>query len=375
VIFELDDSLFELQGRDATRLKVFFYECLERQHRITVNPPYSDTRDDPVNRWLDAHEGERDELEDVLVFGFGGVEDPDEISTFEVYVRANLDEDWSASKPVVNLESARRLVEAGLLVLMEDWDDDVWFVRTQARLAGKLTQLEQSEDKCQIRFDSFGGKDQILKRLREVIVPEPSLRCRTVVIFDSDARRPWNQLNPADARAQPGGAPFESDASRLLRARQALMPPGNARLLKVCEDDQAPLAHYPLTRRTIESYVPVQALFTSAERLHRRPQRQAMKAAAEAFKGLNPAQREHFNMKEGFNGDAGADACRWAGGLYDGVSEDTKSKLARGFNFAGSPLGGSFKPTERPLFTDGHLHRDGQETEAKRLVMCILEMV
>jgi hypothetical protein len=119
---------------------------------------------------------------------------------------------------------------------------------------------------------------------------------RMWVMFDSDAMTP--------------GAP--SSDSEALRA--------------ACQD----IAHHQLRRRYAESYLTRSALHGWAAGVPRRADRERRLDMFQAFVAMTDDQRHHYNMKHGFDSDAGrTDAT--AGDLYANVSPAERQALAHGF--------------------------------------------
>lgn len=117
----------------------------------------------------------------------------------------------------------------------------------------------------------------------------PPRALRTSVLFDSDALRPGVPSGESEAKS------------------------------RACEG----LHHHQLEARSIENYLPLDALSRWAAG------RSSREALLSAFLLLSPDQRYHYNMKAGFAGDRPRAA--EAGRLYDNVPARVRDALAEGF--------------------------------------------
>ena len=88
----------------------------------------------------------------------------------------------------------------------------------------------------------------------------------------------------------------------------------------------AGIPYHRLSRRSIENYLTVSQLENWASLPHNATRKRQVRS----FRRLTRAQRDHFNMKDGFNQDAKrTDAT--AGHLYNGISQRDHDALESGF--------------------------------------------
>lgn len=141
-------------------------------------------------------------------------------------------DDWAASPHNLTPFTALRLLQLPLLVVLEDAVNDAHFVRavTRTEFVAALTDAERMH---WLEF-SHGGGIGTAPRLVESWKSDPMCVCRRYVVFDSDARD----------RGHPS---VESE-----------------KLRNGCAGAQIP--HHQLERRSIENYIPIQALEQWAHR-------------------------------------------------------------------------------------------------------------
>jgi hypothetical protein len=219
-------------------------------------------------------------------------------------------------------------LERPLSVLVENFNGDRAFLFSMLT-SDERRFFERLEARGYLRVDHGGGlstmQTQIAVRRRD-----PWTRHRLWVLFDSDALRP----------NQPSA---QSEALRL-----------------ECGD----VPHYQLARRHIESYLPAAALSAWAFGSPRAGGA-ARAARLRAYLRLRGVQRHHFNMKEGFSGDA-ARMDATAGDLYDGVPDADKVVLSTGF---GRDIAELFRSGH---VTEPDLKRDSGWTELRPIVQRLI---
>ncbi len=175
---------------------------------------------------------------------------------------------WTTIPLQIRIDEARVFLETSFSIVLEDAISD------KAFLFRMLTEGERDFISRQItsgflRIDHGGGLPNMRRQVTDRTA-DPSSRYRTWVLFDSDALRP--------------GSP--SKESELLR--------------EACEN----IPHHQLQRRFIESYLPAQALRAWATTGGTSDTRRVRFERLEAFFRMEPVQRHHFNMKDGFSSDA-----------------------------------------------------------------------
>ncbi|KYG05640.1 hypothetical protein BE21_39455 [Sorangium cellulosum] len=189
-------------------------------------------------------------------------------------------------------DQARRCLEAPAYVVVENRESDGAFLKAMVRAFGR-SELETAIARGWVDVVHAGGFGELEKRVNEIIgnVPGP---CRIFVLCDSDRMHPGHN---------------DTEAIKALHA--------------CCAHHGVP--GHVLHKRSIESYLPKGSL-----------KRQGKRDMFEAFfDALNDAQRDHYNMKEGFKrpktreGDVSVPPEHK--GLFDGLAQDVLRKLCGGF--------------------------------------------
>ena len=261
---------------------------LDERHRIEL-----DVTHPAVASWLVSQApGLREEIQTALELSARGeVLEPSHTSVVVVRTGPSA---YHANPPRVALDDARRFLDEPFAIVLEDARSDRAFLERMMTDEERRF-LAQRIKKGFVRVDHGGGIDVMARRMKEE-AEDPENRHRRWVLFDSDAMRP--------------GAP--STASNRLRA--------------ACQD----IAHHQLQRRYAESYLPHRSLHGWAANVSRRPERNQRLRLFEAFVAMTADQRHHYNMKDGFDGDAGrTDAS--AGDLYADLPRGAQQALAHGF--------------------------------------------
>lgn len=212
----------------------------------------------------------------------------------EIIVSAAGVSSLAQSPPRAPVRDAMALLLRPYRLLLENSVNDRAFVLAACERAEREA-LEYAESQGWLVFE-MGGGSAMIERAREL--------CRS----------------PLDARA-----------TSVLADRDALRPPrvderegatdgANATALRSLAARESALHAHVLRRRSIENYLPVQAL------------RQINASAARTYETMKPAQRAHYNVKSGFAGDAGqARHGRTSEDLYSGLSRTDRDALNDGF--------------------------------------------
>ncbi|PBB90346.1 hypothetical protein CK215_22090 [Mesorhizobium sp. WSM3864] len=182
-----------------------------------------------------------------------------------------------------------------------------------------------------LEFANGGGITTLLQQIQPIVNPRGVDWHRTATLIDSDALQP--------------GAP----------SHQSLA------VLNFCA--QHSLWCHQLQRRSIENYLPREILRGWAY-TGKAPQKRKV---FEAFVGMSSSQREHYNMKTGFQGDEDRQGPN-CGTLYHNIVGATRASLMNGF---GSHIA---KLYSSEAISQDHLRRDGSENELRSLVTEILAM-
>ncbi len=176
-----------------------------------------------------------------------------------------------------------------LRVVVEDRESDGLFLDVVVRTLGtgelvKLYELQPSP----LRVESPGGRDKIPRHLETDLqeIEERGYPARLLVLFDSDAPRP-------------GQPSRESE-----------------RIVERCEGHGLP--HHRLRKRTIESYVPQEALEAWAAE----PENHKHRLAISRLRRLSRPQRDHL-PKTGFSNGLPNDS----GDLYEDVPAEDQDLL------------------------------------------------
>lgn len=234
------------------------------------------------------------ELQDDCRFALdcGFAEDASEPSSIEVVVTAQPRASDHAAV-FLNVDSAYEVLMRPFTIFIEDNSSDRAFLLAVAR-PGYREWLVSRERSAWLTFEHGGGIPSMERQIRERSATYPSFALTAWTMFDSDAMSP--------------GQP--SEASNRLR--------------DLC--GRLSLRHHQLQRREAENYLPRRALKSWAQ-AGRRTQRDRF-VAVETFSSMNDQQRHHFNMRDGFSGDARRPEA--ARGLYDDLDDRTHRILDSG---------------------------------------------
>jgi hypothetical protein len=294
----LPPELFEPPVQNTLLVTLLRYP-LDDHHRVDL-----DTAHPVVAAWLAAQSpGLREELE--LGLEMSAQAETLEPSHTVVQITRSGPADFEGHPIRIPLAGARSFLDSPFVILLEDASSD------RAFLERMLTDQERDFLLRRIgtgvvRIDHGGGIGPTTRRVR-ADATVPSSRHTLWVLFDSDAMRPG----------------YPSAASD--------------QLLTAC----GRIPNHRLQRRYAESYLTLHALHGRAANIARRDEREARLQHFRAFAQMRDEQRHHYNMKEGFDGDAGRPDAT-AGQLYDSLSDGDRRTLARGFG-----------PHVNDLFADG----------------------
>jgi hypothetical protein len=260
------------------------------RHRILIGDPTSAA----YLAWLASIDAQlRAEWTDAVARGFSL--DGKEPSHHEVRVARRDDSVWSQPTPSLTIRDAIDLLQRPYRVLVESGFSDRAFLFC-CYTPRERAWLKERIEREWVEIEHCGGILDLQKRAK-ILSKKRHMSMRCSALFDSDALRP--------------GEP--SAHSRNTKA--------------ACEPE---IHHHQLERRAIENYLPRQALDIWIKLVYE-PQRSARAASVEALFALREAgQRAHFNMKEGFGGDARR--AHEVGNLYDvGLSVKARDALREGF--------------------------------------------
>ncbi|HWN69820.1 MAG TPA: hypothetical protein VNM90_19395 [Haliangium sp.] len=319
----------------------------EGRHRILIDPLYEPNAARHVNRWLARRDREtREAIELTLDFGTKAE------AGFPLDVEIRVDDvptpDWKHSPPVLPLEDALRLARRPLVVLVEDLLNDGMFLRAIAS-EKYWPRFGEAVRNDWINVAHGGGIESIERRVTEIMVTEgqagqPDACLRMWIMFDSDA------IDPR--------APSKS----------------SERLKRKCEESKKPIRYHQLKRRAIENYLPRQALDNYTREAFPGGKERSGRQVFKAYYAMEPLQRHHYNLKEGFQQD------RKRGEKIDLLQHfgdhQNQPELQRGFGkqiwreVCNHPLNLEHKI---PPFPVSWLHDDSSREEAEDILRSLLQ--
>lgn len=329
------DELFErsFQERWPFLLGSLFHACGQRHHVVALDP----SGPNYLNWLKERPELEKKEVEIVLD------------TSCELEARLVIDcvitastsaSDWSCDPPKVGPEELIQTVSHPLSVLVENGSNDGAFLRCMGFGIDRRNLLAAYEQE-HLSFDLGGGSSSlnVLKTRR------PRERYRTWFVFDSDALTPNQPSEEAKTKSE------ECVALGLTER------------------------HHRLRRRAAENYLPAETLLQAFPH-----ENSVAHKRARAFGGMNPEQRAHYNLSEGFKGDqkrlesattgpSGPNAAEKpdVDALYADMPAQDRAQLETGFGK--KTLRELFQPT---LLPDESRRKDGQEPEMGDLIRRIL---
>jgi hypothetical protein len=275
VIATLDDALFAAPVEPLLLLSILRHGQ-EGRHIILTAPFFQRHGQGAVNRWLEARDPlVRDAAEAALEGSLSAYHNTTSLAEFRVEARAQ--SHWEGTPPVLTPEDAARVLALPLLLLLEDRRADKLFLRSVLP-EPRRGELRDALERGWVRAEHGGGLGN-MKKYVESLRDEPAERMRVWVLFDSDAQ-------------QPGQPSRDSEALR-----------------NTCTD--AALFHHQLQRRSIENYLPLEALYDWAGQRRGEPGTKLLRKV-QAFEALKPkTQRHHVDMKTMFENDHLAELFRF----------------------------------------------------------------
>jgi hypothetical protein len=287
MIFTLDQRLFQEGVLSQVRGLRFVLAADERRHVLLTDPPWDpEDNGQPVQRWLASLSGEvQDAVEKTLERGLDEVANMG-ASIARVFVEQIKQSQWEDG--VLSPEDALRLMQTPLWLVLENGRNDLQFLR---RVLEKKERDVLDEHLAAGRVEvPLGGGTGELKIFLENLATLPAApsisqettswvrRLRSWVMFDRDARSDDPRL--------------PSEPSETLREQCAAMT------------RPRPFPGHQLGRRTIENYLPFEALRAwagagdGAERTLRRQRVEAFESG-----DFGEHRRACFAMKDGLMKD------------------------------------------------------------------------
>jgi hypothetical protein len=328
MIVVIQDDVFASSRTEHLTLSSVLKLGFEGRHRLQVDPPCDLQADRHVNRWLAAQSTLlREEVELSLQFGL----EADVHGTpadLAITIADVATPEWSEN-PRLPLVFAEKLLREPLHLLLENRRNDRAFLETLAPKEWR-TKFRQCLEKGYLKIEHGGGLSEMQKYVEETAGAGEAERLRLWVLFDSDAREP--------------GRPSAS----------------SAHLATTCQSKNIP--YHQLARRTIENYLPAQALQAWAHTVARQEQRDQRRRKVEAWASMSAEQRHHYNMRGGFSDD------RKAGMISVFFGEWQKhSDLQDGFTAKITEL---FHERDFPIL-EAWLQRGGQQEEVLSILTAI----
>jgi hypothetical protein len=309
-------------------LLAIFRLCFDERHIALTDPVFIAGATPSIDTWLATLPRElRNEA--MLVLEQGPIAASQKTSkSLRVRVEAIAQSRFSGPVPLLTLDDALHVLHMPLQLIVENGRNDGAFLK---RIAPPLWRQPfiQALERRWIEFENAGGIGELTMRIR---LASTNARewMRLWVMFDSDARAP-------------GQASQQSQLA-----------------LRACASNSEPwtLPAHQLSRRAIENYLPIKALFMWAEG-HSGVHKTRLRRAAGAFQALDPDRRAHYNMKDGLLGDVPQPRRSWYVDhdsriveevdvhiLYHGLTEEVRGALHVGFGSDVARLFGDDTVTE-----------------------------
>ena len=276
----VEQTLFEPRAADPLQRLELFLLAASLDHALLLDPPW-EFGPQPVNTWLEQQDAVlADALRQILIDG----QDKDTrlpTETVSFCVASIAESDWDRAR--LSVPHALRLMRSPLQLLLEDRISDWSFLR---RIAGarRRKALDQAMERGSVVIRHGGGLGSMQSYVKGLnVVPEtvaPAVALEANVQMTLQRLRLWVMFDRDGA---------DDDRSRSSDASE--------RLLEACRDSVIQpwaLAYHQLTRRSIENYLPDDALWLWADNQDR-------KKSVGAFisKAFGEHRRHCYDMKEG----------------------------------------------------------------------------
>lgn len=273
MIVTLEDSLFAASGLNPLLLLSIFRQGFEGRHIVLTEQP-SPSKNPRFQAWLSGRDPHvRDFVTQALNRGLRAY--PSATTVVKVRVADRKQSHWEGKPPSLSLDDAALLMALPLHLVLEDRLSDKHFLLCVLPRP-KREELQRAFAKGWCRAENGGGLGN-MRRYIKSLTDEPAERLRTWFLFDRDT--------------EPSGEP--SRDSQLVKAD--------------CENHSLP--HHQLLRRSIENYLPPQALDRWAADKARGAYEKRRQLVQE-FKAMAPEKRHHLKLKDHFHKDDIADLFR-----------------------------------------------------------------
>ncbi len=316
-------------GEGGLSLLSIANHALHGRHRVIV----ADEIDPNYQNWIaELSRSHREEWDFILEISFEA--EALEPAVHEVHVAVKATSDWAASPPVLSIQDTERFLNIPFSIVLEDAVSDRAFLLKMAT-PQQRSFLEDKEKCGEISFLNGGGISAMPRLVEPAVAAAGGFSMKRWFMFDSDA-------------LQPGVPSAQSE-----KLRTACIA--------------ANVSHHQLTRRSIESYIPIPAL-ESWTYSNGRPLQKVREPVMREFAKLSSSQKHHFNMKDGLAGDSKREGPN-AGQLYDELERSVIKVLQVGF---GSSVATLFATD---IVDENMLNKDGSLSEMRPVLNALIAQV
>lgn len=327
------EGLFTSARVSQLDLYKLFSVCQDGRHRLLIHPDPSSA----FENWLESRsQPEREECQ--LVIDESLRNEAREPSATTIRVKASGEPDFTRGACRIPLSTAVQFLDMPLELWLENHRHDLNFLKAVAR-GGRNDRLQRALANQWIRTQPGSGITGLYSQIESAVARLPQ-QLRMWVLFDRDGLRPGHESRDS------------------------------GRLRNLCQIRS--LRYHQLHRRTIENYLPREALEGWSRTHARHSVREDRRRLVDAFLALTEAQKHFFNFKHGFSGDVRRPDRHEAGDLYNDVPEATKAILHSGFPL---DLVNLFDSQASGPFEEDWLIRDGQASEIDPMLDDLLSLV
>lgn len=322
-------------SREVPQLEIYrlFEVCRDGRHRLLIYPDPSPAFDS----WLDKQaRNTRDECR--LVIEQSIRDEASEPPSRTIRIKPSGAPDWVRGTHRLPFPLAVRILKSPLDLLVENHRNDLNFLRAVAR-GGHRARFELALQKEWLRVQHGGGIPGVRSQI-QTVSSGVRQQLKMWVLFDRDGLRPGHESRES------------------------------ARLRELCE--KRSLSHHQLRRRTIENYLPREALQAWWHRQSKQAEKKRIRKLVESYLSLSEDQRHFFNLRRGFERDQRRKDQHEVGDLYADVSDEKKAVLANGLSASIAEL---FDPQTSGPFDEKWLIRDGQGPEIDAMLDHLLNLV
>lgn len=281
----LEQSLFELDTVDPLQRLELFLLAASLEHALLLDPPW-DPEPQPANVWLERQDTDlAAALRDILI---DGQDRETRLLSETVSVRVvPTQSDWESGR--LSVSHALRLMRSPLQLLLEDRQSDWGFLQ---RIAGpkRREALKRALQRGAAVLRHGGGLGSMTSQVKDV--------CQDTRV-DGLAADP-EALVQATLQRVRLWLMFDRDGADADRSRPSS---DSERLAEVCRSSPAlpwALGYHQLTRRSIENYLPNEALWLwAAEKSGQQYSDRCKSVNAFISEDFGERRRRFYDMKEG----------------------------------------------------------------------------